>query len=429
MIMNAPLIFGVAVSLFFSFFFMCFEVAYLMANKSALEEEANSGGFNARILVFFIQKPAWLIGSARVGYCTALVFFGYFMAQLLLPTVADILPRTLNHTLVTILVQSIFSALLILIVAQLLPKVLGNIFPDRMLLISAMLFGVSSLLLSPFTYSILFLSRLIAIKVLHMEPNEENPLFGITSLNQYFKNIYNVKEDNLNLELDKKILENALEFKTVKIRDCMIPRNEITAIDITAGLEKLHQIFVESGHSKIIIYRNSLDDIIGYCHSSSLFTMPKKIEDILTPVITVPETSLASDLMLQFINEKKSLAVVMDEFGGTSGIVSREDVIEEIFGEIEDEYDEDDLVEEKLDEFNYLLSARLEIDYLNEKYNWQLPIGEYNTLGGLILAYTEDLPLPGETIVITPYTFSIQATHGNRIDIIKLTLEPAHHEM
>ena len=157
--------------------------------------------------------------------------------------------------------------------------------------------------------------------------------------------------------------------------------------------------------------------------------MPKKIEDILTSVITVPESSMASDLMRRFINEKKSLAVVMDEFGGTSGIVSREDVIEEIFGDIEDEFDEDNLVEQKLDEFNYLLSARLEIDYLNEKYKWQLPVGEYETLGGLILAYAEDLPNPGETVTIAPYTFSIQAAHNNRIDTIKITLEPATQEL
>jgi CBS domain containing-hemolysin-like protein len=209
----------------------------------------------------------------------------------------------------------------------------------------------------------------------------------------------------------------------------MIPRNEITGIELQDGLEKLHRTFVESGHSKIIVYRNTIDDIIGYCHSSSLFTLPRKIEEILTPIITVNEASLASDLMQRFINEKKSLAVVMDEFGGTAGIVSREDVIEEIFGEIEDEYDEDDLIEQEIDPHNYLLSARLEIDYLNDKYDWQLPEGEYETLGGLILAYTEDFPQPGETITIERYTFSIQSTQDNRIDTIKMTLEHAPQEL
>lgn len=205
----------------------------------------------------------------------------------------------------------------------------------------------------------------------------------------------------------------------------MIPRNEITAIDLDEGLDKLQRVFIESGHSKIIIYRKTLDDIIGYCHSSALFTMPARIDDILTPVTTVNENSLASDLMRRFINEKKSLAVVMDEFGGTSGIVSREDVIEEIFGEIEDEYDQDHLIEQQLDSATFLLSARLEIDYLNEKYNWKLPIGEYETLSGLILEYTEDLPHQGDVVDIPPYTFTIQSTQGHRIDVVRMALEPS----
>jgi putative hemolysin len=427
--MDSPFLFGIGITLFFSFFFTCFEVAYLMADKAQIESDASEGSLNSKILVFFFQRPFWLVGTTRVGYCTSLVFFNYFVAQLLLPTVDGMLPSELDHSLVTIFIQIICSTLLILLTAQFLPKVLGNIYPNKMLLPSAMLFGISFVALFPLTYAILAISRAIMVHIFHQNYDESHPFFGITNLNQYFKNIYNIKEENVNVELDKKILHNALEFKTVKIRECMIPRNEITAIDINDGIEKLQQVFVESGHSKIIIYRNSIDDIIGYCHSSSLFTTPEKIDDILTPVITVPESSMASELMRRFITEKKSLAVVMDEFGGTSGIVSREDVIEEIFGDIEDEYDEDNLVEQKLDEFNYLLSARLEIDYLNEKYKWQLPIGEYETLGGLILAYAEDLPNPGETITIAPYTFSIQATHNNRIDTIKITLEPATQEL
>jgi putative hemolysin len=427
--MDSPLILGIAISIFYSFFFTVVEVAYLVAEKSEIESDAKAGSINARILSFFIQRPSWLVGTTRVGYCTAIVIFSYLMAQLLLPVVTGIIPRAMEHTVLTIFIQIVFSALLILLTAQFLPKVLGNILPNKIVHAFAIPFGVSAVILSPLTYIILFLSKFIVVQFFHQEYDETHPLFGITNLNQYFKNIYNVNRDGANVELDKRILNNALEFKTVKIRECMIPRNEITAIDLNAGLEKLQQIFVESGHSKIIVYRNSIDDIIGYCHSSSLFTTPTKIEDILTPVITVPESFLASDLMRRFINERKSLAVVMDEFGGTSGIVSREDVIEEIFGEIEDEYDEDDLVEEKLDDFNYLLSARLEIDYLNEKYHWQLPIGEYETLGGLILAYAEDLPHKGETITISPYTFSIQATHDNRIDTIKMTLEPAAQEL
>ena len=427
--MDSLLVFGVALSLFFCFFFACVEIAYMSVENSRIENSARAGSLSARILVFFFQKPSWLIGSTRVGYCTALGFFSYFMAQLLLPAVAKTLPRALDHTIVTVFVQIIFSGILILLTAQFLPKVVGNINSTRTLMLSAIPFGISAIILFPFTYAALSITRAIVVNILHIEYNEMNPLFSITNLNQYFKNIYNVKHGNTHLELDRKMLNNALEFKTVKIRECMIPRNEITAIEIKEGLEKLHQTFVESGHSKIIVYKSSIDDILGYCHSSALFRSPGRIEDILTPVITVHESSLASEVMRRFIKEKKSLAVVMDEFGGTSGIVSREDVIEEIFGEIEDEYDEDDLIEQKLDTHIYLLSARLEIDYLNEKYEWQLPVGEYETLGGLILAYAEDFPQPGETISIDRYTFSIQSTQDNRIDTIKMTLEHAPQEL
>ena len=427
--MDTLLIFGIALSLFFCFFFACVEIAVMSVDKSQVADAASNGNLNARILVFFFQRPSWLIGSTRVGYCAALVFLSYLMAPHLVPTVARYLPRALDHTIVTVFVQIIFTTILILLTAQFLPKVVGNINANRTLMLSSILFGITAVILFPFTYAVLAITRAVVVHVFHMKFDEMNPLFGITNLNQYFKNIYNVKQENGHLELDKKMLTKALEFKTVKIRECMIPRNEITAIEIQEGLEKLNQTFVESGHSKIVVYRNSIDDIIGYCHSSALFTSPKRIEDILTTVITVHETSLASELMRRFINEKKSLAVVMDEFGGTSGIVSREDVIEEIFGEIEDEYDQDDLIEQKIDTYNYLLSARLEVDYLNEKYDWELPIGEYETLGGMILAYTEDLPRPGETITINNYTFSIQSTQKNRIITIKMTLEHAEQEL
>jgi putative hemolysin len=202
----------------------------------------------------------------------------------------------------------------------------------------------------------------------------------------------------------------------------MIPRTEIISVGSESGIKKLQEAFVESGHSKIIIFRDSIDDVIGYCHSSALFKRPQKIEEILTPIITVPETTLANELMIRFINERKSLAIVVDEFGGTSGLISMEDVIEEIFGEIEDEHDEDHLIEQKIDDRTYLLSARIEIDYLNETYGWQLPTGDYETLSGLILEHARDIPKPGETIEIPPFTFIIQATLETRINTVKLIL-------
>jgi putative hemolysin len=232
-----------------------------------------------------------------------------------------------------------------------------------------------------------------------------------------------VSHEDEEIDLDKKILHNALEFKTVKVRECMVPRTEISAIALEDGLEKLRASFVESGHSKIVIYRDTIDDIIGYCHSAALFKNPASIEEIMTPMSIVTETTMANDMMVQLIRERRSLAIVVDEFGGTAGLVSMEDVIEEIFGDIEDEHDADDLVEQRLDDKTYLLSARLEVDYLNEKYHWRLPLGDYETLGGLIISYAEDFPQKGETILVPPYTFTIQSTKGNGIDIVKTQVE------
>ena len=205
----------------------------------------------------------------------------------------------------------------------------------------------------------------------------------------------------------------------------MIPRTDIVAVEVEDNIEELKEVFAESGHSKIIVYRDTIDDVIGYCHQLELFKKPKTIEEILTPIIIVPESALANELLIQFIQERKSLALVVDEFGGTSGIVSMEDIIEEIFGEIEDEYDSDDLIEQKISEHEFLLSARHEIDYLNDKYGWELPLGDYETLSGLILSYTENLPKKGESIIIGPYTFAVVSKQEHRIDSLRLKINPS----
>ncbi|MFO0331126.1 MAG: hemolysin family protein, partial [Bacteroidota bacterium] len=258
--------------------------------------------------------------------------------------------------------------------------------------------------------------------ILRIEYSEEKPLFGLTDLNHYLKNMMKVRHEDEEIDLDKKILSNALEFKTVRIRDCMIPRTEVTAISAEDGIEKLKETFVQSGHSKILIYKETIDDVIGYCHSAALFKNPGRIEDILTPIPIVQETMMANDLMVQLIKERKSIALVVDEFGGTSGIVSMEDVIEEIFGEIEDEHDDDDLIETQIDAQTFRFSARLEVDYLNEKFKLQLPTGEYETLAGLILAYTEDFPQTGDTVLIEGHSFTIEKTENKRIDVVKLAV-------
>jgi CBS domain containing-hemolysin-like protein len=294
-----------------------------------------------------------------------------------------------------------------------------------MVKVMALPFAFIFTVLFPIVFAVISLAKFIINHVFGLEYSKEKPVFGLTDVNHYLKSMHRVKQADRNLELDKKIFKNALEFKSVRIRDCMIPRTEIVAVGLDAGLTKLQEAFLESGHSKIIIYKDSIDDVVGYCHSSALFKKPSRIEEILTPIIIIPETTLAKELMVRFINEHKSLAAVVDEFGGTSGIVSMEDVIEEIFGEIEDEHDESTEVELKLDRNTWLLSARLEIDYLNETYGWKLPTGDYDTLSGLILSFTEDLPKAGETIRLPPFTFVVHATEENRINTVKVIVDAA----
>jgi putative hemolysin len=326
-------------------------------------------------------------------------------------------------TLIPIVVLTFVLSIVILYTVEFFSKSFFIINSGKMFNAMAVPFVVIFVLLFPVVFAVISLAKFIINHVFGLEYSKEKPVFGLTDVNQYLKTMHRVRASDRHLELDRKIFQNALEFKSVRIRDCMIPRTEIVAVGLDAGLQKLQEAFLESGHSKIIIYKDSIDDVVGYCHSSALFKKPTRIEEILTPIITIPETTLAKELMVRFINEHKSLAAVVDEFGGTSGIVSMEDVIEEIFGEIEDEHDEDTEIELQLDANTWLLSARLEVDYLNETHGWNLPTGDYDTLSGLILSYTEDLPKTGETIRVPPFTFIVQATEENRINTVRLIVE------
>ncbi len=420
--MDINLILLIIGTLLSSAFFSGIEIAYLSANKLQIELRGKQGVFYGKVFSYFFKNSSLFIGTTLIGNTISLVLYGIFMAQLIEPQLRLYLPEFLVNDGAILGLQTLISTLLVLFTAEFLPKSLFLINPNQMLAALAIPFMLASILLSPIVYLIVSLSKLVIVYILRLDYSDEKPIFDLTDLNHFVKNMHRISHDDDEVELDAKIFHNALEFKTVKVRECMIPRTEIVSLEINQGIESLRDAFVDSGHSKIIIYKESIDDITGYCHSSALFNKPTKIEDILTPIITVPETTLANELMIRFINERKSLAAVVDEFGGTSGIVSMEDVIEEIFGEIEDEHDEDDLVEYKISENTYLLSARHEIDYLNDKYEWDLPTGEYETLGGLILSYTEDIPKPGDTLSTPPFTFNIHSTEDNRINVVKLVI-------
>lgn len=408
-------------SMAFSFFFSGIEIAFLSANRLQVELQGKQG-WSGRLVAYFLNTPSRFIGTCLVGNTLALVIFGNSMAALFEPVLVSSLPESLNNEASILLIQIAISTLIILATAEFLPKSLFLINPNFMLSVLAVPFAATYAVLKPITYSILKLSSLFLKYILRTDVSEEKPQYALTDLNHFLRNMQKVSHEDEEISLDKKILHNALEFGQVQVRECMVPRTEIVGISIDEGIDRLRSVFVETGHSKIIVYKESIDDPVGYCHSAALFRNPATIQEILTPIILVTETAMAANLMVQMLRERRSLAVVTDEFGGTSGLISMEDVIEKIFGDIEDEHDADDLIEQKLDARTFLISARLEVDYLNEHNQWHLPTGEYETLGGLILSYTEDFPKKGESIIVPPYTFTIQSTKGNRIETVRVEI-------
>ena len=412
----------VLVSLLLSAFFSGVEIAFISSDKLHIELRSQQGHLSDKILSGFVKKPSWFITSTLIGNNVTLVIYGIFMAFILKPLIANSLPSILNNELIVFVLQTSMATIIVLITAEFLPKSLSLLSPNRMLSFLAIPIYIIYILFFPAVWLIVNLSKILIEKVLRLEYSEDKPVFGLIDLNQYIKRMINVQEEEQKQEVNAKIFTNALEFKTVKIRDCLVPRTELVTVSFDDTIEELKTAFVESGYSKVLVYKESIDNIIGYCNSIELFKKPENLSDIIIPILIVPETMLANELMIQFISERKNIALVVDEYGGTSGIVTIEDIMEEIFGEIQDEHDEEDLLEKRIDDENFLLSARHEIDYLNDKYNFQLPEGDYETLGGLILSLAEDFPKKNEKINSDNFTFNIESIENNRIDNIKLTI-------
>ncbi|MDE0471992.1 MAG: hemolysin family protein [Ekhidna sp.] len=414
----------IIVCLLFSAFFSGMEIAFISADKLHIEVLRKRGRLFGRILALFSTNQSQFLATMLVGNNTALVLYGIYMAGLLESSIVMLLPEFLTSDVIVLILQSILSTSLVLLTAEFLPKSLFLINPDLSLRLFALPMGIIYWIMYPIVFVIVKLSSLF-ISMFGFKLSEEKPVFGLTDLNNYIKsNILNITDEE-EAEVDAKIFNNAIEFKTVKVRECMIPRTEIVAVDEKQSINGVRELFDKSGHSKILVYRESIDEVIGYCHALALFKKPQNIKSILSPIVIVPETMLANELLIQLITKRKSLALVVDEYGGTSGIVSIEDVIEEIFGDIRDEHDDEYLTEQQLDENNFILSARHEIDYLNEKYDLGLPKGEYDTLGGMIFEYYEDIPQVNEVIEMPPFIITIFTMEENRIDKVKLTVANA----
>jgi CBS domain containing-hemolysin-like protein len=407
----------------FSAFFSGMEIAFISANKLKIELDNKQGVFPAKLISGFLQRPSKFIGSMLVGNNIALVVFGIFMAKWLEPVFSN---WGIGEAGV-LLLQTVASTLIILFAGEFIPKTLFRINSNFLLNVMAIPLTILYYLLWIPMMLTVGLAELVLKYIFRVETGSQEIAFGRIDLDNYVKEITeSAEKTDEEIDHEIQIFRNALDFSKIKARDCMVPRTEITAVDVEDEIPKLKELFIENGYSKIPVYRDSIDNIIGYVHASELFNKPESIKSLIIPVIIVPETISAKEVLELFISQNKNIAVVVDEFGGTSGMLTIEDVIEEIFGDIEDEHDRDEFIEEKLGEDLYHFSARLEIDYLNDTYKLNLPESEeYETLAGLIIHNQEDIPEVNSVIEIDGFRFTITAVSNVRIETVKLKVLPS----
>ena len=408
-------------SLVFSAFFSGMEIAFVSANKLRLELTSKNSPWVGKMLSLHIENPSRFITTALVGNNITLVVFGILMARFIEPKISSIFDIGNQSTI--LFIQTIITTSVVLVFGEFIPKVMFRLKSVLLLRFLIPVFQIFYYLLSPLVIVFMFLSKSILKHALNEMPSEKDTFFGRNDL-QYF--IKEADQDQLVSEanIDPKLLENAMELKDVKARECMVPRTEVCAINIDAPIQELRDMFISEGFSRIIVYEEDLDNILGYVHHFEMLSNPKQIRSALIPLMLVPESMSASDLLDEFTKKHLSIAWVVDEFGGTSGIVTLEDVMEEIFGEIQDEHDEDEQLEKKISETEFLFSARLEIDYINEKYGLDLPKEDFETLSGLVLHVAENIPKRGVKLDIPGFRFTILEAKNNRIEKLKLNLLP-----
>ncbi len=402
--------------LIFSAFFSGMEIAFISSSKLKIELDNKKGQFSAKILSFFSSKPAWFIAAMLIGNNIALVIYTLYVAELIEPYLTSL---ALNSSII-LLFQTLFSTFFILLFAEFLPKSIFRLNPNYTLRIFSLILFVFYIILWPITAFVVNLSTSI-LKLFGNEESINKVSFKKTDLDLYINELKKDLEIGEEMEHDVKIFHNALSFSEVIARDCMVPRNEIVALEINDKIEALKELFLESGHSRIIIYKENIDNIIGYVHSIELFKTPISIKSMLIPISIVPESISGIKLLEDFIDKKISVSVVVDEYGGTSGILTMEDIIEEIFGEIDDEHDQEELIHRELTKNKFLFSARLEIDFINEKYRLKLPVKEdYETLSGLIIYFAETIPEKGSTFKIENFEFKILEVDETKISKVQL---------
>jgi CBS domain containing-hemolysin-like protein len=414
---DISLIIGIIIAMMFSAFFSGMEIAFVSSNRMLLEMDKEKNGWSQKILSVFYAHPNGFVSTMLVGNNIALVVYGILIARLFDFTIFKGMQPGF-----TVPADTILSTLIVLFTGEFLPKTLFKSNSNRLLTIFSLPAYISYIILWPISrFATLLAKILLRVFGIKMQKEEEEEGFTKVDLDYLvqssIENAKNVDE----IDDEVKIFQNALDFADLKVRDCMVPRTEIYAVDNNSSLEELKQMFVESGHSKILVYKEDVDHIIGYVHSSEMFRNPSDWHDTIRTMPFVPETMSAQKMMQIFLQQKKSLGVVVDEFGGTSGIVSLEDIVEEIFGEIEDEHDNSEYVMKKTESGDYILAARLEIDKVNEKLNLDLPESDdYMTIGGLILHEFQSFPKLNEIVKIGKYEFKIIKNTMTKIELVQL---------
>lgn len=409
----------IVLAIILSAFFSGMEIAFVSSNRLRIEIDKKHGRFGSGIIKLFTDKPSHFIVTMLIGNNIALVVYGLFFAILLEP----IFSSFLSSDLLVLLSQTIVSTLIILVIAEFLPKAIFRLAPNSFLNNLSLPTLIFYILFYPLTYLVIRLSNFLLRTIFRVKEKEkaEDKLFSKVDLDNLV-NVVSEEEHESDFEKqDIKIFQNALDLSNVKLRACMVPRTEIEALSIDSSLEDLKQAFIETGHSNILIYEDSIDNITGYFSLRDLFNKPESIRSTIRILPIVPESMAANKLLKVFVEENKKLALVVDEFGGTSGMVTIEDILEEIVGEIEDEHDSSELIERKLSDSEYQFSGRLEIDYINETYGLSLPSrDDYETLAGLVLYYNESIPKMNELIDIETAKLKILKVSGSRIELINI---------
>lgn len=411
----------VILSLLASALFSGIEISFVSFNRLKLELDLKKNRFSAKLINHFVKHQDQFMGCVLLGNNIANVIYGIAMARILEPVIINILPDAITNEFTILLCQTIISTLLVLLVAEFMPKTLSHLNPNGQMNFMALPMMILYIVLYPLIFIYIGISELVVKYIFKMKLTPEDYKLSTVDLNDYLKEYADPNEEDEDIQQGIELFQNAIEFQNVKLRECMQPRNEIMAVRINDSVKNVKNIFEETKHSKLIVYQDNIDNIVGYIHINDLLHKGGSIRDKVRQIEFYPETYGAQDLLQHLSKTRQSIAVVVDEFGGTAGIITTEDLIEEIFGEIEDEYDEEDDIEKTIDENDRIFSARLEIDYLNKTYKYDFPESDdYETLAGYIIHYHESIPKTGEEIVIGNYLFKIIKASETKLEEVEI---------